>query len=179
LGGYDLVLMDVQIPVMDGHATARAMRDWERETGSARVPVLALTAHALPEEALRSLDAGCTAHLTKPIRKAAFLAAVEEHGLKRVRVRVDESLESLMPAFVANRRQDVVALAAARGDSRFDDVRIIGHNMKGSGSGYGLVRISAIGDRVERAGLLREPETIRALEGELLRYLDALCVDFA
>jgi PAS domain S-box-containing protein len=176
---YDLVLMDVQIPVMDGYATARAMRERERETGAAPVPLVALTAHALPEDAGRSIDAGCTAHLTKPIRKSAFLAAVEEHALKRVRVRVDASLAPLMPAFIANRHLDAVALAAACDAGRFEDVRIIGHNMKGSGSGYGLVRISEIGDGLELAARRKDAKRVRALEGELTQYLAALRIEFS
>ena len=50
------------------------------------VPILALTAHALPEEVRKSFDAGCTVHLTKPIRKATLLAAIEEHAMGLVRV---------------------------------------------------------------------------------------------
>ena len=80
-GKYDLVLMDVQMPIMDGYSAARRIRQWETENGATPVPILALTAHALPEEVRKSFDAGCTAHLTKPIRKATLLAAIEEHTM--------------------------------------------------------------------------------------------------
>ena len=73
-GTYDVVLMDVQMPVMDGYSATRRIRQWEAENRARPVPILALTAHALPEEVRKSLDAGCTAHLTKPIRKATLLA---------------------------------------------------------------------------------------------------------
>ncbi|MBZ4194293.1 MAG: response regulator [Candidatus Contendobacter sp.] len=76
-GEYDLVLMDVQMPVMDGYTATRLIREWERERGQPPTPILALTANALKEDEQRSLDAGCTGHLTKPIRKGIFLAALQ------------------------------------------------------------------------------------------------------
>ncbi|TAJ09264.1 MAG: PAS domain S-box protein [Nitrospirae bacterium] len=75
---YDLVLMDVQMPVMDGHSATRAIRQWEQEQGRTPTPIVALTANALPEEIRKSLEAGCTAHLIKPIKKATLLTAISE-----------------------------------------------------------------------------------------------------
>lgn len=80
-GTYDLVLMDVQMPIMDGLQATRAMRQWERTQRRAPTPILALTAHALKEEATKSLDAGCTAHLTKPIKKQVLLRAIENYAM--------------------------------------------------------------------------------------------------
>jgi signal transduction histidine kinase len=65
-GGYDLVLMDVQMPRIDGFAATRTIRDRERELGC-HTPIVALTAHALKEDEQRCLDAGMDAHLSKPI----------------------------------------------------------------------------------------------------------------
>jgi CheY-like chemotaxis protein len=73
---YDLVLMDMQMPVMDGYTATREIRRWECERGGAPAPILALTANAFQEDADRSLAAGCTAHLIKPIKKATLLAAI-------------------------------------------------------------------------------------------------------
>lgn len=80
-GTYDLVLMDVQMPIMDGLQATRAMRQWERTQHRSPTPILALTAHALQEEAKKSLDAGCTAHLTKPIKKQVLLRAIENYAM--------------------------------------------------------------------------------------------------
>ncbi|HHW77564.1 MAG TPA: response regulator [Xanthomonadaceae bacterium] len=76
-GRYDLVLMDVQMPVMDGYTATGLIRQWEREQDYPPVPIIALTANALKEDEQRSLDAGCNGHLTKPIRKGMFLAALQ------------------------------------------------------------------------------------------------------
>jgi len=78
-GAFDLVLMDVQMPIMDGYEATRAIRTFESETGRTRVPILALTANAVAEDVARSKEAGCSDHLTKPIRKKTLLAALESH----------------------------------------------------------------------------------------------------
>ena len=82
-GTYDLVLMDVQMPIMDGLQATNAIRQWEREHHRTPTPILALTAHALKEDAKKSLDAGCTAHLTKPIKKQALLKAIADYAAPR------------------------------------------------------------------------------------------------
>jgi CheY-like chemotaxis protein/anti-sigma regulatory factor (Ser/Thr protein kinase) len=75
-GPWDLVLMDMQMPVLDGYAATRAIRQWEVSHGAPATPIVALTAYALKQEIEKSLAAGCTAHLTKPMRKAALLSTV-------------------------------------------------------------------------------------------------------
>jgi len=78
-GKYDLVLMDMQMPVMDGYSATREIRKWENQKGEKATPVIALTAYATKEKKQKSLDAGCTAHLAKPIRKATLLKAIYEY----------------------------------------------------------------------------------------------------
>jgi len=81
---YHLLLMDMQMPGMDGYAATRELRRLEAEQGRARLPVLALTANAFESDIRRSLDAGCDAHLSKPFGKAALLDAIARlHGPRR------------------------------------------------------------------------------------------------
>ncbi|HZC67061.1 MAG TPA: response regulator, partial [Nitrospirales bacterium] len=79
--GFDLVLMDMQMPVVDGYAATRAIRQWEKEMGRPPTPIIALTAHALKGDEEKSLEAGCTAHLSKPLKKATLLNAIQEYGM--------------------------------------------------------------------------------------------------
>jgi len=76
---YDIVLMDIQMPVMDGYEATREIRQWELAEGRPAVPIIALTAYALKEDEQKSLDAGCTGHLTKPIKKEKLLAALTDY----------------------------------------------------------------------------------------------------
>jgi CheY-like chemotaxis protein len=76
--GYDLVLMDMQMPVMDGYTATRAIRSWEREQNRRPTPIAALTASALEEDVRNTLDAGCTAHLSKPVKKAQLLGLIRD-----------------------------------------------------------------------------------------------------
>ncbi len=66
---FDCLLMDVQMPVMDGLEATRALRRREREAGRDPVPIIALTANAMFEERQRCLAAGMDAHLAKPFRR--------------------------------------------------------------------------------------------------------------
>ncbi|MFN8622972.1 MAG: ATP-binding protein [Chloroflexota bacterium] len=72
----DLILMDVEMPVMDGLEATRRIRAGEAERGAAPVPIIALTAHALEEYRQRCLAAGCTGYLSKPVRMNPLLEAV-------------------------------------------------------------------------------------------------------
>ena len=80
-GSYDIVLMDIQMPVMDGYEATREIKKWERERRGTPTPVIALTAHALKEEEQKSIDAGCDAHLIKPIKKQALLEALAKYAV--------------------------------------------------------------------------------------------------
>ncbi len=79
-GRYDLVLMDIQMPVMDGLAATAAIRAWEQAQHRTATPILALTANAFKEEIDKSLAAGCIAHLTKPMKKKTLLAAIAQYA---------------------------------------------------------------------------------------------------
>ena len=74
---FDVVLMDVQMPDMDGFEATAAIREWERESGS-RVRIVAMTAHAMVGDRERCLAAGMDGYLPKPIDQRALYDAVEE-----------------------------------------------------------------------------------------------------
>ncbi|MBF0417291.1 MAG: PAS domain S-box protein [Magnetococcales bacterium] len=74
---FDLVFMDVRMPVMDGYTATRSWRRFEQQQGLASVPIVALTAHAMQEDVAQCLEAGCDAHLAKPLKKRQLLEMIE------------------------------------------------------------------------------------------------------
>jgi CheY-like chemotaxis protein len=74
---FDLVLMDVQMPEMDGFEAVAAIRALEAEGGRERTPIIALTAHAMSGDRERCLTAGMDGYLTKPVKLAELVEAIE------------------------------------------------------------------------------------------------------
>ena len=72
---FDVILMDVQMPVLDGHAATKQLRD----QGYLK-PIIALTAHSLVEDYDKSIEAGCNAHVTKPINQTILVRAIRDVG---------------------------------------------------------------------------------------------------
>ncbi|WP_240609620.1 response regulator [Phenylobacterium deserti] len=77
-GDFDLVLMDVQMPVLDGLSAIRELRQREARRGHGRVPVIALSAHASRRHVQMSLDAGADQHLTKPLSPETLFASLQQ-----------------------------------------------------------------------------------------------------
>jgi PAS domain S-box-containing protein len=100
----DLVLMDLQMPVMDGLEATRAIRQWEKETHTHPTPILALTAHAGEEAETSSLEAGCNEHVTKPTKKNDLLAAIFRHLSGTIAI---TSAEAPVPNYLGNVRREM------------------------------------------------------------------------
>ncbi len=79
---YDLILMDIQMPIMDGLTAMTHIRKWEKERGKRALPILALTASSTKEDVMKSYSAGCTEYITKPIRKKALLDTILRYAVE-------------------------------------------------------------------------------------------------
>jgi CheY-like chemotaxis protein len=75
---YDVVLMDIQMPVLDGYEAVRMIRQWETANKRRRTPIIALTASALENDVRRAHQAGCDLHVSKPVRKSTLLKAIAD-----------------------------------------------------------------------------------------------------
>jgi PAS domain S-box-containing protein len=149
-GHYDLIMMDIQMPVMDGYTATRAIRKWEASHKAPRIPIVALTAHALMGASAESLAAGCDGHVTKPVERKELVAAIVKFT-KGSNAALSEAIAARRPAFLANRRVDVARLKDASAARDFASIQEIGHNLKGIGRGYGFPEMSSIGASIECA----------------------------
>ncbi|VAV84646.1 BarA sensory histidine kinase (= VarS = GacS) [hydrothermal vent metagenome] len=76
---FHLILMDMQMPVMDGYTATAEIRQWEKDNKKEATPILALTAHALKGDMEKSLKAGCDDHITKPVKKQMLLKIIMQY----------------------------------------------------------------------------------------------------
>ena len=76
----DLILLDIQLPLMDGYAVARQLRT---NPDLAVIPIVAVTSYAMAGDREKALGAGCTGYIEKPINPDTFMQQVEQHLLKR------------------------------------------------------------------------------------------------
>jgi PAS domain S-box-containing protein len=189
-GHYDLVLMDRQMPVMDGLTATRAIRAWEQANDRSPTPIIALTASALKGDREECLAAGCTAFLTKPIKQEVLLQAIKDHssaeppsskGATRrgdaLVVGLDPRLARVVPRFLLNSRQNVVLMLAALDRDEFEIVQRLGHSMKGAGTSFGFPTITDLGAALERSAGCADIGASRRWVGELSTYLDRVETD--
>jgi CheY-like chemotaxis protein len=184
-GQYDLVLMDRQMPVMDGLTATRTIRAWEQANDRPPTPIIALTASALKGDREMCLAAGCTAFLTKPIKQEVLLQAIREHSLVAgpstkmddapkgtILVHANPQIADLVPEFLQNRRRDVGAMLDALDRGDFAPVESLGHGMKGAGGSWGFQAITDIGAALEHAAQSADSDASRKCVSELSQYLD-------
>ena len=198
-GQYDLVLMDIEMPVMDGYAATRAMRAFERESGNGvPIPIIALTAYAFVEMAAKSAEAGFNAHLTKPIRKATLLEALAKYGsharlmssepaapgaspsaVGQIRISVEAGMEDLVPRYLDKRRTEIAKYRQALIEEDFETIRMLGHKLKGTGAGYGFEELTSLGGQIEKAATSRDAARVRMSVDALASYIENVELKFS
>ncbi len=171
-GRYDLILSDLRMPRIDGYMAVRRIRELEAAGAHKPTPIFVLTAAAFEEEIARSKDAGCTALLIKPFSRVALFEAITAHVPVRNVVKVDAGLSEIIPWYLETRRTDLQACTAALAAGDFDRIRTLGHNLRGTGGGYGFPKLSEIGESIESAAQQADAATIETQLKELAKYLD-------
>jgi PAS domain S-box-containing protein len=185
VGHYDLVLMDRQMPVMDGLTATRTIRAWEQANGQPPTPIIALTASALKGDREMCLAAGCTAFLTKPIKQEVLLQAVRDHSVApspvsrepgamtdAILLRPAHKFASRIPAYLKSCRQNVVLMLDAMDRVDFETVANLGHQMSGSGGMFGFQSITDICVAIEQAARNSDSDASHRGVDELSGYLD-------
>ena len=187
---FDLVLMDVQMPEMDGFEATAAIRQHEQVIGR-RVRIVAMTAHAMTGDRQRCLAAGMDGYLSKPIDPALLFATVEEEagggsGPEPIsgpagppidrealmkRVGGDEDLfREIVRLFLVDCPIRVAAIQAAVAGGDPEEVRTAAHALKGSAGNLSALALTAAARTLEGLGSERRlesaPEALRQLSAE-------------
>ncbi|HEU19289.1 MAG TPA: response regulator [Deltaproteobacteria bacterium] len=205
-GNFDLVIMDIMMPVMDGYAATRWIRNWEQERQKKPTPIIALTAHTLKEHSRKCLDAGCNACITKPVRKKELLEIIHALGVsmngpspfpsgnlekdartritflpggeKKCVVCVDEALKNYVTRFFEVTSEDMASIKQALSVGDFETVQRIGHGMMGSGVSFGFKTITDLGKSIEQAAKAGKGDEIRRYLADLINYMETVEVVF-
>jgi len=178
---YHVVLLDMDMPFMDGYETVRVLR----ERGYTR-PVIGFTAHQAGAPVERALIEGCDDVVTKPVspeRLREVLAPYAEGpaappAANAIRVTVDSRVRGLAVRFLSNCVSDLRRLRAALEGSDFSVTRAIGHSLGGVGGSYGFEEITRIGRAIEERSLRRDAVGIRGLATQLEDYLARVQPEF-
>lgn len=189
-GHYDLVLMDRQMPVMDGLTATRKIRAWEHANNRPPTPIIALTASALKGDREMCMAAGCSAFLTKPIKQDVLLQAILERSMSKLPVpnaltgplratgsRAQQKLAAKVPEYLLNCRQTLAAISDALDRSDYESVETFAHNLRGSGGAYGFQTITDIGGVLEASAKRADLLASRKWLAELSDYLDRVAID--
>jgi len=128
-----------------------------------------------------SRAAGCNAHLSKPISKRALLAAIDAAlpstgGRDLLQVDVPEGLEELADEYLQARRQELPEFQQLLHRRDFERLRVMGHNLAGSGESYGFAPLSRFGKTLEDAARARDLATIESQISAIHDYIDRVCL---
>ena len=205
VGQYDLVLMDCEMPVMDGYTAVAEIRRFETANAAKATPVLALTAHAFASMKGRGIEAGFTDLLTKPIRRVTLLEALARFGHSSpasvilatsklpepaisepairvrqpgpIRIRIEEGMEDVVPGYLEKRRNDIDVYRESLSSSSFDAIQKLAHKMKGTGGGYGFPELTDLGGAMESAAMRSDATALAQYIEEFSQYLENVVLE--
>jgi DNA-binding response OmpR family regulator len=170
--------MDLDMPRLDGYGATKLIREWQKSQGHAPTPIVALSAHAMREAELASVAAGCNAHLAKPVDKETLLNVVRRYARsKSIRrpesVDAENGIAALIPKYLASKEKQIDEARASLAVKDFDPIWRFGHNLKGTGRGYGFPPIEEMGREIEKAvadrdvaGIAEQLENLRRFVAE-------------
>jgi two-component system, sensor histidine kinase and response regulator len=161
---YDVILMDIHMPKLDGYSATAEIRRREEERNRKHTWIIAITANALPEDREKCLAAGMDDYLAKPVQARALVHALEKcvNGLEssppatNLQLLVDSGLgdmvPQLIPIFLESAPPDIEKMRIALGAKDADGLAGAAHSLKGSCSNLGASRLRDLCQQIENHG---------------------------
>ena len=185
---YDAVLMDCQMPVMDGFTATRRIRDTERATGRAkRLPIIALTANVMSEDRENCIAAGMDAHLGKPIEPAQLIDClgrylksdivrpeVDMNALREITGGDPDFERELVETFVSSGDKCLAEILSAYRTSDFETIGKRAHALKGASANIHAAGLAAAASSLESAARMNSTGEIDGLLQQLSEKLQAV-----
>jgi len=182
---YDAVLMDMEMPVMDGYEATATLRKMEADNpDQPETPVIALTAHSFAEHRDRCREAGCDDYLVKPVKKETLHDALLRFAPKDaeqpsgVRETVPEIFRGLIPRFLEHSVRDSREMLAAMENNDFERIRSLGHKVGGAAYGFGMSHLGRMCREVESLAEARDAAALDEILAGLASYFDVVDVKF-
>jgi CheY-like chemotaxis protein len=183
-GKYDLILMDIEMPEMDGFQATEQIRTSETNTN---IPIIALTAHAIEGYREKCLAFGMNDYITKPLRREHLLKTVRHFLAKNtpdltlteepeVTAYIDEDIMDLVPDYLESCRKCILSLKDLIATNNFKAIQKIGHDLKGSGRGYGFENITLAGSLIESNAKNLNPDKIIKAVADMEVYINEVKV---
>jgi len=186
---FDLIMMDMRMPIMDGYEATRRIRAWELESGRVPVPIIAVSAQALKEEIDQSLKEGVSAHLTKPLTREKFLSALTaflpalpteppaQIATTPIQVKVDPFLRARAPDYLQKRRSDLDRLPELLQNGDFEAIGVLGHNIAGTAGVFGFDELGRIAKSLEESAPRKNKDDVIKLAARMQEYLERVRVE--
>jgi len=184
---FDVVLMDCQMPVMDGFTATRRIRELEQRSASKRLPIIALTANVMTEDREKCTAAGMDAHLSKPIepkqmvdtlsrflKEDAVPCAIDLEALRQITGGDADFERELADTFVASGDEALAEIIAALKVSDYETVRKRAHALKGASANIHAASLSTTASSLEIAARSQAAPAISDLVEELAERLAAV-----
>jgi PAS domain S-box-containing protein len=173
---FDLILMDLDMPKLDGYGATKLILKWQTSHGQVPTPIVALSGHAMRDAQQASLAAGCTAHVAKPVDQATLLNTVGRYARAKSARRpetdkIEEGIAALIPKYLASKPKQIEDAEASLALKDFDPIWRFGHNLKGTGRGYGFPPIEEMGREIEKAAADHDEANISLQLENLRRFL--------
>jgi PAS domain S-box-containing protein len=195
---YDLILMDVQMPELNGLETTRIIRSGSLDGIDPNIPIIALTAHAMDGDAQRFLNAGMNGYIAKPIDRRQLLTAIAALAasthtgpatrdpvsdgpaidMNELLTRLDgdrQIIHEVWKAFAEDTPQQMKKLTAALDTGKMEQAERLAHSLKGAAANIGAGRLQQNAGRLERAVRNAGTAAGTALQDELNREFDRVC----